>query len=102
MSEQAALFLFHGFRKQALSIKTNAILDHVSPTFSAILDAAAEVCNLGENSTRMLEGSDIWVTVLSWTRTTAANRRKSIDPPAMNTPNPWKDCNKHTALWTRR
>ena len=47
----------------------------------------------------MVEESDVWVTVLSLTRKTAANRRKSIDPPSTNTPNPWKDCNKHTAVW---
>jgi chromosome segregation ATPase len=67
---------------------------------SAILDAAAEVCNIADYSTtsHAEEEVDIWVTILSLTRKTASNRRKSIDPPKTNAPNPWKDCNKYAAL----
>ena len=47
---------------------------------------------------QIVEGDDIWATILSMTRKTAANRRKSIDPPKTNAPNPWIDCNKHAAI----
>ena len=69
--------------------------------FSAIIEAAAEVCNVEDDSAkiRMAREADIWVTLLSLTRKTAASRRKSIDPPATKTPHSWKDWNKHTALW---
>ena len=67
---------------------------------SSILNVAAEVCNVSDTMTadQIVEGDDIWATILSMTRKTAANRRKSIDPPKTNAPNPWNDCNKHAAI----
>jgi len=68
---------------------------------SAILEAVVEICNVADNSStdpRTAEDVDVWLTILSVTRKTPSNRRKSIDPPTQGKPHHWKDCNKHTAL----
>lgn len=53
---------------------------------------------MGDSDTTTGHADDVWDTVLSLTRKSASNRRKSLDPPQQDTPHVWKDYNKHAAL----
>jgi chromosome segregation ATPase len=65
---------------------------------SAVLDVALEVCDVGDSDTTAAHADDVWDTVLSLTRKSASNRRKSLDPPQQDTPHVWQEYNKHAAL----
>jgi hypothetical protein len=56
-----------------------------------------EICNIGDgDESTMVHSDDLWDTIMALTL--KRSRRKSIDPPASDTPHCWDDFTKHAAL----